>query len=386
MEEQRAGSQTRSEIKTENFTCPSCGGRLQWDIEKQEFACSSCRAPGKILSAESKVVEHPFENYAGRDAEQVVLPDQVTIICQSCGAQVFFTGEQTAVFCPMCGSSQVSQDRQVAGVPPDGIIPFRISAAQAQQNFHKWIKSRWFAPNQIKKAYQVGKLDGMYLPYWTFDMEADAWYTGEGGTRRQRTDKKGNTTIYIDWTSVSGSVSGGFDDIPVCASENRVNAVIDTVFPYSTSGGCVPYSSAYLSGFMAERYAVRADEAVEEAKAHVHAQMKKYAVQDIEHSYDEARVTTLDVEYRDLRYKHVLLPAWSSAFSYRGKQYLYLINGETGKVGGQRPYSVWKILAAVLAGAALVAGVIFALEWNRESSAQDQPAQSIEAVIAEDTL
>ncbi|MDL2253135.1 transposase [Ruminococcaceae bacterium OttesenSCG-928-I18] len=358
--------------ETESFRCPNCGGTMKWSIPRQVFECVSCRTPGEVQTASDAVFEHPFEGYFQRVESEIAFPEQSFVVCQNCGAEVVFGETQTAAVCPMCSSSQVNLQKQVAGVPPDGIIPFKVDKPQAQENFKKWVKTRWFAPNKLKEAYQQGKLDGVYLPFWTFDADAEASYTGQGGKYVTRTDSEGKTYTETVWTPVSGHISASYDDIQVCAAQERAQQVIDSVLPYNTSVGSNPYAGAYLSGFEAERYAFGADQGVELAKQTMERDLHNKAEWDIQGmGYDTANVFTLNAQYHNIRYKHMLLPAWLSAFAFGGKQYLYVINGETGKVGGQRPYSIPKIIAACLVALAVV--LFFILFFNDAEAAVPPP-------------
>ncbi|MEG2001024.1 MAG: hypothetical protein RR053_06505 [Evtepia sp.] len=356
------------ETNIKSFICENCGGTMKWNIAKQCFECSACRAAGKIETTVAAVNEHNFDDYHMREGSVVSFPDEVSVVCSACGSHIAFDKPLTATVCPMCGSTQIAEEKQAAGVPPDGIIPFQVDKDQAQENFRKWVKSRWFAPNRLKKAYQQGKLEGMYLPFWTFDMEAGAQYYGRGGDEYTTRDDEGNETTHVNWHSTQGYVSDFYDDLAVCASEDRVVEVIDKILPYHTSTGSVPYSSAYLSGFQAQRYSIPADVAVASAKQTVESDLREKARQDILNRYDLADVNRVDVDYKRIKYKHVLLPAWLSAFAYNSKKYLYMINGETGEVGGQRPYSVPKIVAAIAVAAVIVIGAVMYFTGSDEEA------------------
>ena len=306
--------------------------------------------------------EHDFEGYVQREGQRVSFPDTAIIACGTCGAQIAVDEHCTATVCPMCGSTQLLESRQEAGVPPDGVIPFRVDRETAQQNFAKWVKSRWFAPNRLKQAYQAGKLQGIYLPFWTFDAQVTSTYWGQGGNTHTVRDSKGNTRTEIHWRPVSGTVGGFYDDLQVCATMNSASQVVEKVLPYNTCDNTLPFSPSYLSGFLAEHYAIPATQAVDTAKEQVRANQIEQAENDIRsRGFTHARVSNINIEYHKITYKHVLLPAWSSAFAYNGKQYMYIINGESGKVGGQRPYSIPKIVAAVAAAAAAITAAVILL-------------------------
>lgn len=358
-------------VQTKSFVCEACGGIMKWNIQNQQFECASCRTPGILQIAVDRVIEHDFEGYAQRDACELSFPDYQTIACQTCGATVTIEKNQTATVCPMCASSQVIPQKQEAGVPPDGIIPFKIDMQQAQQNFRGWVKKLWFAPNKLKQSYQEGKLDGMYLPFWTFDADAVGDYTGRGGNDREVEDEDGKTHTVTDWYSVSGQVSNSYNDYPVPAGDGEPTHLINKILPYNTSEGSLPYSSDYLSGFSAERYTIKADTAFVQTQKHIEGDLRSRADSDIlSRGFDKADVNRIDVTYYNVKYKHVLVPAWVSAFSYGSKRYTYMINGETGAVGGERPYSIPKIAAAIAVGVGIIVGIfaLFSLGDNSEET------------------
>jgi len=343
-----------------NLVCKNCGGDLEFDIKSQEFRCSSCHTPEEIVIENKEVKEHPYSGYLQRERESNEYSELKTVYCSNCGSEIVFSGNRTAVKCPMCSSPKIDTDKQVSGVAPDGLIPFRIDKQDAQASFKKWVTHLWFAPNKLKKAYQEGNLDGIYLPFWTFDSDTIGYYRGEGGTEHYRKDSKGNRQRYVTWTPVRGTVSRFFNDIQICSSNNDAKKVVNKVLPFCTIDNTIPYSPAYLSGFGAEKYSVKANESFEEAKRIIENRLRELAHEDIiRKGYNEARVGDVQIEYNNTTYKNVLLPTWVSSFGYSGKKYLYIINGETGKVGGQRPYSIPKIVVACLAVLAVLAYIYF---------------------------
>ena len=380
--------QTEHQEKVDRQVCANCGGTIKWNIAKQRLECSACRTPYIAETTVQRVEEHDFEGYVQREGQRVSFPDTVIIVCGTCGAQIAVDEHCTATVCPMCGSTQLLESRQEAGVPPDGVIPFRVDRETAQQNFAKWVKSRWFAPNRLKQAYQAGKLQGIYLPFWTFDAQVTSTYWGQGGNTHTVRDSKGNTRTEIRWRPVSGTVGGFYDDLQVCATMNSASQVVEKVLPYNTCDNTIPFSPSYLSGFLAEHYAIPATQAVDTAKEQVRANQIEQAENDIRsRGFTHARVSNINIEYHKITYKHVLLPAWSSAFAYNGKQYMYIINGESGKVGGQRPYSVPKIVAAVAAAAAVInaAAIILTGAAAPPALQAEENAQPQAIVIQEDS-
>ena len=351
----RAEQSTQEEtpVDVQNFLCQNCGGVIKYDICSEHFRCSSCQTQYEVETLTDTVKEYDFTLYAQRESQAVAFQGRAVTHCQNCGCEIAFEEFQVATTCSMCGSSQVATVKQAAGIPPDGIIPFQVDKEEARQKFRKWAKSRWFAPNDFKKKFGEGALSGMYLPFWTYDATAVAAYRGRGGINRTETDKEGHTRTVTDWSNVSGVVDTVFDDVLVCATDREVQ--LQGILPFHTVENTKPYSPTYLSGFSAELYKIRADAGFETAKTKMEQELRDLARQDILRRFDRADVRTVLPKYSNVTYKHLLLPIWASTFGYKGKTFQYFVNGETGEVDGKRPYSVPKIIAAVLGALALLA-------------------------------
>ncbi len=349
---ERQSAQGEAAVTAQNFLCENCGGVIKYDIGSEQFRCSSCQTQYEVETLTDTVKEYDFSQYVQRESQSVAFQGRAVTHCQNCGCEIAFEEFQVAATCPMCASSQVATVKQAAGIPPDGIIPFKVDKEEARQKFRKWVKSRWFAPNDFKKRFGEGELLGMYLPFWTYDAAAVAAYHGRGGKNRTEKDKEGKTRIVTDWFHVSGVVDTTFDDVLVCATDRTKQ--LQGILPFHTVENTKPYAPTYLSGFSAELYQIKADKGFETAKQMMEQKLRELAEQDILRRFDRADVNSLQPRYSSVTYKHLLLPIWASTFGYKGKTFQYFVNGETGKVDGKRPYSAPKIIAAVLGVLAVV--------------------------------
>ena len=342
-------------VDTETFICQNCGGVMKFDIKKQKFECASCKTEYDLQTLSDAVKENDFNSYLEREKTAIPFEGMAVVSCQNCGMEISFSESQFATTCPMCGSTQVAAAKQSSGIPPDGLIPFKVDKKDAQEKFKAWVKSRWFAPNDFKKRYGEGDLAGMYLPFWTYDAYAVSHYWGRGG-RHRRVTQDGKTKTVTDWYPVQGIVNASFDDVQICASHKEKN--IEGILPYGTITNTRPFSVGYMSGYYAEVYKIKANKGFESAKVIMEKALRNLAAKDIRRTYDVAEVQSLSTKYSNVTYKHVLLPLWSSAFGYKGKTYNYAVNGETGKVSGSRPYSAVKITLAVVATIALIVAIV----------------------------
>ncbi|MDF2613273.1 MAG: hypothetical protein K0S71_1059 [Clostridia bacterium] len=171
-------------VETQTFVCANCGGVMKYDIGSEKFRCSLCKAESSIEALSETVVEYDFSQYAEREKNSAMFEGLAVAHCQNCGCEITFDEFQIATTCPMCTSTQIATVKQASGIPPEGIVPFKIDKIEANRQFKEWVKTRWFAPNDFKKKCGEGLLMGMYLPFWTYDAMTIAVYKGSGGKHR----------------------------------------------------------------------------------------------------------------------------------------------------------------------------------------------------------
>lgn len=349
------GSEPQAAV--EFYRCESCGGRIEYDVKARAFRCASCRAPAEPPVDRAVIAENDLRAYEARERSAAPPTGMQQAVCADCGGEILFSPYDTASRCPMCGSPAVRAQEASSGVPPDGVVPFRIDRYDAQQLFVKWIGKRWFAPGALKRSVQEAAPVGCYVPYWTYDADARADYAGRGGRTHTVHKRNGRVEHHVDWSPVSGQVQALFDDLQVCASRKYSATMAAKTAPYDTVSDLQPFSPAYLSGYQAERYSIGAAECFETARAQIEAELRSKAQSEIlSRGFDQAQVDRLNVVYGRLTYKSVLAPMYAAHYRYREKSYFYAINGESGRVVGSYPKSAFKL---ALLGLAIAAILIF---------------------------
>lgn len=334
------------------YDCKNCGGNLTYNVKGENLKCENCGNEEEIVS-DLPIREHDYSdikhsvNSTHGDVETAAQKETHTMSCNTCGATLELSDTETSTSCPYCDSPIVLAEKQEEAIVPDGIIPFKIDKNDASRRFTDWIKKRWLAPSQLKNLFQKGKVLGIYIPYWTFDSDVESRYSGRGGIDRtvQYRDSEGKTQTRIetDWYSVSGTVGQKFDDILVKATNVLDPGHLDSVGPFNTVMGLSGYSSDYMAGLSAERYNIPLKDAHSEAVRRMESEMRELASQDILRRYDRAEVNRINSRFYNETYKHVMLPVYSTSYSFKGKSYNVLINGEDGKIVGDYPKSYVKI-------------------------------------------
>ncbi|HWR22869.1 MAG TPA: hypothetical protein VN366_05260 [Feifaniaceae bacterium] len=351
---------------TQVFYCEGCGGIMEFDIPRQTFRCPNCGREEAVAPEDDLVEEHDYQEFLTRKSDEEWESATQVMRCESCGAEIVAQKAATTASCGFCGSAHVLPVLQEAGIRPEGIVPFQVDRHKAGELFRKWIKGKWFAPGSLKNLYQQDKLQSIYLPYWTYDADTTAHYTGQGGRVYYVTVGTGEhkrRERRVRWYPVSGTVSHFFDDVLISARAQQ-DALLSRNSAYATSGNCLPFDLAYLSGFQAEKYTLGVEEGFAQAQEKMRDELRDMARREILQRFDEAMVHTLSDRYFNVKFKHVLLPMWMSGYQYQGKQFRFLINGQTGKVSGQYPKSRWKIALAVILGLILAGLLIYWFSQN----------------------
>ena len=343
------------------FTCPTCGSTMSYAPGTTSMKCPSCGNMQQIVNT-GTIVEHSFDDWAKLPPKPVATIGKEVMKCQNCGA----TTETDLISdsCQFCGGVLVAVQQPEGLIMPEAVVPFGLDKTHANANFSKWVKSRWFAPNALKKVGSTEALKGTYIPHWTYDANTATNYTGERGehyyTTETRTvgDGKGGTRTetyqqqHTRWYPASGHVSRAFDDVCVPASHYLPTNKLDKMGPWTMSAA-QPYEPQYLAGYSALRYDVDPDAGLTVA----HSEMEQVINGDCRNDIggDEQRVSSMSVSYAQTMFKLMLMPLWIASYLYAGKQFQVLINANTGEVVGDRPYSKLKIALAVIGAIVVIA-------------------------------
>jgi len=344
--------------QTRTYPCGACGAQLEFNITRQNLKCPSCGNEQEIvLDASASPQEQDFHaalaslQTGALSTEAQRIEGEKEIVCQNCGGHTTFTGSLTATRCPYCATPIQRDDVHAAParLPVDGILPFAVDEKTATTAIDKWINGRWFAPNEFKKYSSKGSFASVYTAYFTYDAETASHYVGERGDHYTVTVGSGDnkrTETRTRWSHASGNVRNSFDDIPVFANDGLHAGHVQALEPWPTQDAR-PFSPEFLAGHLCRTYDRDVRESFEPAKARMDSAIDGTVRRDI--GGDEQRVSSITTSYGSLTFKHLLLPIWLLTVIYDGKPFQVMINGVTGEVQGQRPYSKLKIALTVIA-------------------------------------
>ena len=347
--------------------CPSCGAHMHFDPETGRLKCDYCGDTREFEDPEPpKVEEIPIEDAKERESLKWGAAVK-SVICKSCGGESIYDDLKVADVCPYCGSNLVVEADAPEAMPPNGVVGFRITVADAAERFKKWIKRKFFAPNKARRSSKPEAFSGVYLPFWTFDSDTYSTYTARYGIDRTERDSDGHRHTTTDWYSTKGDLDLFLDDLLIPGTERYDTSILAKIEPFDTAN-CVPYRPEYIAGFLAERYSVGIDDAWVNGQAKAKTIIENRISQKVKAEHNADRVSDIKFEssFSNVKFKYIMLPVWLSSFKYKDKIYNFMVNGQTGKVGGKSPVAVWKVILATIIGIAVIAGLLY-LNYLMES-------------------
>lgn len=334
---------------TVTYQCPNCAAGLLFDAEKQKFCCEFCMS--EFTEEELK------ETDAAEKAEETIknaedFCNQMNEYrCPACGAEIVADENTAADICYYCHNPVVLVGKLSGQMQPAKIIPFKYDKKAAEEKLVSNAKKKWFLPRDFFSPGQLQKISGVYFPFWVTDADTDC--SEEAMATRVRSWTAGN----YNYTETSRfklhrRAYIHFEDIVTSALSDADKAMLEGILPYP-SDSLIDFSMPYLSGFTAKKRDIERQTLSGEVKG----RMNEYADILLKRSmtgYATVNVTGKNVNILRSHWEYALMPIWILTYEGKnGKIYTYAMNGYTGKIYGEYPFSVGKILAFAASVAAL---------------------------------
>jgi hypothetical protein len=342
----------------DKFPCPACGAQAEWNPSKGLLVCPFCGT--------SVPFTPPSERGAVEELDLATalseLPDEVrgwqaekrTVQCQSCKAVSVFDPGRVGQNCDFCGSPSLVDYAEIqAPIRPQSLLPFKIAESHVREQIRQWYASKWLAPNALKSRALVDRVHGIYIPYWTFDAHAVCPWTAEAGhyyyTTETYRDNQGRPQTrqvrHVRWEPAAGEVRHFFDDEPIPGTHGVSQTLLEQVEPFPTPE-LVPYDKAYVSGFVVEHYQIVLVDAAQSAVDSMKRRLREMAASQV--PGDTHRNLQIHPSFSGRTFKHILVPIWLLTYNFSSKPFQVVVNGYTGRMAGDYPKSIWKILFLVL--------------------------------------
>ena len=354
------------------YKCPSCGGAIEFDSHSQKMKCPYCDTEFDLETlkkydeqlsreAEQKDDISDWQTDPGKQWQEGETDGMNVYTCQSCGGEIVSDENTGATSCPYCGNPVILTERFRGALRPDMVIPFKLDKKAAKEAYYKHIKGRPLLPKVFRRENHIDEIKGIYVPFWLFDADvaADARYKATKVRTWSDSDYDYTETSYY---SVDRSGNMSFVSVPVDGSSRMPDDLMESIEPYKVADA-VEFQTAYLSGYLADKYDVDAQQSTDRARE----RMKESAqdvLRDTVKGYASVIPENTNVRISGGDAKYALYPVWILNTTWRGKKYIFAMNGQTGRMTGDLPvdngaYTRWLLgLTAVFSIAAYLVALL----------------------------
>lgn len=354
------------------YKCPSCGGAIEFDSHSQKMKCPYCDTEFDLETlkkydeqlsreAEQKDDISDWQTDPGKQWQEGETDGMNVYTCKSCGGEIVSDENTGATSCPYCGNPVILTERFRGALRPDMVIPFKLDKKAAKEAYYKHIKGRPLLPKVFRRENHIDEIKGIYVPFWLFDADvaADARYKASKVRTWSDSDYDYTETSYY---SVDRSGNMSFVSVPVDGSSRMPDDLMESIEPYKVADA-VEFQTAYLSGYLADKYDVDAQQSTDRARE----RMKESAqdvLRDTVKGYASVIPENTNVRISGGDAKYALYPVWILNTTWRGKKYIFAMNGQTGRMTGDLPvdngaYTRWLLgLTAVFSIAAYLVALL----------------------------
>ncbi len=345
------------------YKCPCCGAPLNFSEEEQAMKCGSCgnemeTESIKAFNEEPKEESFNWDETSSENLSQDEVAELQSFICPSCGGELLTNGTTAATFCPYCDNPAIIPGRVSAALRPDGVLPFQKTKDEARAAFEMLLKHKPLLPKDFLDVHRLEKITGIYVPFWLYDCggELDGRYRATRVRVWTSGDYRYKKTSHF---LLLRQASAAFAGIPMDASVKMDDALMESIEPFDYSK-IVPFDTAYLSGFLADKFDVESKAGRGRIRTRVSESLDDL-VQPSFIGYSSVIPTSKNVQVSGIRARYVLLPVWMLTVKFKEETYTFAMNGQTGKLTGTLPVSVGRAISWFCGIALPLAAIISAI-------------------------
>lgn len=355
-------------VEASSYTCPNCGSVMEFDSELQKMVCRHCEHVMDVSEVQKKheEIKEEFgqkndtdnnESVYGDFEENQKTGDFKVYRCQGCGAELLTDDNTAATFCSFCGRPTMMEDRLTGAMLPSYVLPFKLNRDKAVEIYTSWAKKGPLTPSKLKSKATIEKITGIYVPFWLYDYNADMQMWAK--CTRVRSEIRGDYHYtHTDHYTVDRDVETDYIKVPADASEKMPDDIMDKLEPFIYNQ-LEEFEMPYLSGYYAEKYNYDSTRMAPRVEKRIREYIYNLTRSTIK-GYATVNVTGQRTRLGRLKAKYALLPVWILNYVYEGKNYMFALNGQTGKIVADRPVSKKKA-AGWFAGITAFSFVILSL-------------------------
>ena len=352
------------------YKCPCCGGAIAFDSTLQKMKCPYCDTEFDMDAlkgydrdlAEEGADTLQWETAAGGEWQEDEAEAICRYVCLSCGGEIVGDATMAATTCPFCGNPVVVTGNVAGSLKPDLVIPFRLDKEAAKEGLRRHLKGKRLLPKVFHDQNHIDEIKGVYVPFWLFDTDVDANIRYRATKVRTWSDSQYHYTE-TDYFSVIRAGTVGFEAVPVDGSSKMPDDLMESIEPYDISQA-VDFQTAYLAGFLADKYDVTAEQSIDRANQRVRTSTEQVFADTIT-GFTSVTPEGGNIRLENSRARYALYPVWLLNTTWNGQRYLFAMNGQTGKFVGDLPMDKgafwrWFGLLTVIGGV-IGAGVLMLL-------------------------
>ena len=326
----------------QDFKCPCCDGAIEFDSTVQKMKCPYCDSEFDMETLQQYNAEleaQPQDNMtwdtaAGSQWQYGETENLRVYTCQSCGGQIVADETTGATHCPFCGNPVIMTAQFTGDLKPDLVIPFKLDKKAAMAALANHYKGKVLLPKVFKDENCIKEVKGLYVPVWLFDTDADAHLRYRATRTRAWSDSQYNY-LETQYYSVVRAGGIGFANVPVDGSTKMDDALMESIEPYHVEEA-VDFQTAYLSGYLADKYDVDASHSIERANQRIR-QSTEDAFASTVIGYTTVTPTSTNIALHNGRARYALYPVWLLTTKWNDRTFTFAVNGQTGKTAGDLP-------------------------------------------------
>lgn len=360
----------------QEYKCPCCGGAIEFSSELQKMKCPYCDSEfeteslkefDQILTEEADQSDRmDWENTAGKEWREEETQNLRIYVCKSCGGEIMGDETLSATSCPYCNNPVIMMGQFQGDLKPDYVIPFKLDKNAAKEGLIKHMKGKILLPKSFRNENRINEIKGIYVPFWLFDTDADAHIRYKATKVRFWSDANYNYTRTSYFSVIRGG-SLGFERVPVDGSSKMADDLMESIEPFNFSEA-VDFQTAYLAGYLADRYDVTAQDSIARANERIKKSTEEAFASTV-HGYSGVHTEHSSVQFRGGSAKYALYPVWILNSTYKDKNYTFAMNGQTGKFVGDLPmdkgaFWKWWTLVAGIASAISFLIIFLFMNWG----------------------
>ncbi len=324
------------------YDCPCCGGKIEFDSLSQQMKCPYCDTvfEAETLRSYDEELQQQqpddmqWDTQAGTEWQASEQANIKQYFCESCGGEIITDMSTSASTCPYCDNPVIMKGQLSGELRPDYVIPFKLDKNAAKAALNNHLKGKPLLPRVFRSENHIDEIKGVYVPVWLFDTDVNARIRFRGEQVRRWEDRRYEYTEIRYYELIRGGRIS-FRQVPVDGSNKIDDTLMESIEPFHFNEA-VDFQTAYLSGYLADKYDVDAETSITRANQRIKASTEE-AFRRTTGGYQGVRITQSSIRLSEGKAKYALYPVWLLNTTWNGQKFTFAMNGQTGKFVGDLP-------------------------------------------------